>query len=84
MKSAFLKITFITFSFGIIFGKNNQNVIPDLKLNMLDGEKKSIHELTKDGPLMIDFWATWCVPCKKIMKHLTNTIKIIKIKDSKY
>ena len=19
---------------------------------------------------MIDFWATWCVPCKKVMKHL--------------
>ena len=70
IKSAFLKVTFFIFSFGIIFGKNNQNVIPDLKLNMLDGEKKSIHELTKDGPLMIDFWATWCVPCKKIMKHL--------------
>ena len=45
MKADFFKITFITFSFGLIFGKNNQNVIPDLKLNMLDGEKKSIHEL---------------------------------------
>ena len=37
------------------------NIIPDLKIRLLDGSKTTIHEFVQDGPLMIDFWATWCV-----------------------
>jgi thiol-disulfide isomerase/thioredoxin len=62
----------ILFGLGLIFSKEttNENIIPNLKLKMLDGSKTTIHELVKDGPIMIDFWATWCVPCKKVMKFL--------------
>ena len=62
----------ILFGLGLIFSENsiNENIIPNLKLRMLDGTKTTIHELVKDGPIMIDFWATWCVPCKKVMKFL--------------
>ena len=51
---------------------DSPNSIPNLKIRMLDGSKTTIHELVKDGPLMIDFWATWCVPCKKVMKFLNE------------
>jgi len=66
------KIIFFICLMSISFSldTNDENIIPNLKLKMLDGEKTTIHELVKDGPLMIDFWATWCVPCKKVMKYL--------------
>ena len=70
MKKNVLTMLFTaSFTFGI---DDNPNVIPDLKIRMLDGSKTTIHELVKDGPLMIDFWATWCVPCKKVMKFLNE------------
>jgi thiol-disulfide isomerase/thioredoxin len=57
----------------VISAQDQMNIgstIPDLEIRLLNGEKTTIHQLTEDGPLMIDFWATWCVPCKKVMKFL--------------
>ena len=61
-------------AFNFIYGKDNvsESIIPDLKVKLLNGSTTTLHKLSQDGPLLIDFWATWCVPCKKVMKYLNQ------------
>ena len=69
LRLAFLYAVFFS---RILSAENTKlsSTIPDLKIKLLDGKTTTIHALVEDGPLMIDFWATWCVPCKKVMKYL--------------
>ena len=50
----------------------SETIIPDLKIRLLNGSSTTLYKLSQDGPLLIDFWATWCVPCKKVMKYLNQ------------
>ena len=60
--------------FHFVHGENTDlgSTIPDLKVRLLNGSSTTLHQLSQDGPLLIDFWATWCVPCKKVMKYLNQ------------
>ena len=65
---------FLIIAFNFINGKDivSESIIPDLKVKLLNGSTTTLHKLSQDGPLLIDFWATWCVPCKKVMKYLNQ------------
>ena len=39
-------------------------------LPALDGERFSLREALAEGPVVLDFWATWCKPCIKSLPAL--------------
>lgn len=45
---------------------------PDFTLNRLDGEKFTLSEQLKNGPVLIDFWATWCKPCLRALPSIQH------------
>jgi thiol-disulfide isomerase/thioredoxin len=43
----------------------------DFTVTTLEGATVPLGELLADGrPLVIEFWATWCAPCRKTLPHL--------------
>jgi len=45
---------------------------PDLQLNTPDGQKLQLYEL-RGKPIVINFWASWCPPCRVEMPALQKT-----------
>jgi thiol-disulfide isomerase/thioredoxin len=47
---------------------------PDFTLNTLDGQEMTLSKL-KGKVVLLDFWATWCPPCREAIPHLINLQK---------
>ena len=47
---------------------------PDFTLQTLDGQEVTLSKL-KGKVILLDFWATWCAPCRESIPHLIQLYK---------
>ena len=50
------------------------NLAPDFTLQTVDGRSVTLRDYTADGgtPVVLNFWATWCPPCRVEMPYFEN------------
>jgi thiol-disulfide isomerase/thioredoxin len=51
-----------------------QTYAPDFTLKTLDGQEITLSHL-KGKAILLDFWATWCGPCRESIPHLVQLYK---------
>lgn len=71
MKKGFLILALLFVSFSAFA----QNELPKTEIKTLKGETvllSSLHK--KDNFLIISFWATWCIPCRKETEKINSLL----------
>nr|MDK2851173.1 hypothetical protein [Candidatus Cloacimonadota bacterium] len=48
--------------------------MPDFRLPDMNGDNVSLKSLLGEGPIIIDFWADYCQPCKIAMPYLQELL----------
>lgn len=68
MKKYFIILMVLAVCSVLVFSQS----IPDFSLKNLDGSTFKLSDHLGKKIIIIEFWATWCKPCKKFLKRLNG------------
>ncbi len=68
-----LLLTLFSSVFFTAMSQTENNSIPAVDIQNLNGTTFNTSDLKNDGnPIIINFWATWCSPCKRELNNITE------------
>jgi len=76
VRKAILALLFFSF---ILFAEEYK-IANNFKLKDMNGKSVELKDALEKGPVLIDFWASWCGPCKEEMPIFNDLYKKYKDK----